>query len=241
MWAAHQTNTLGPPCNPKGWILHTPEEPADGDPGTPRWFAQYHANPLQRGSTHYFVSYLGFVFQCVPESVAPIANGVLGKPYPAWADPNVSLNRQTLSVEIEGYAATITQTIWSPQKTALDRLLDYGCAKYSIPVDRAHIIGHYEVASNRSDPGTLDIDALVAELQEEDDMGLTQEDKQWFERLLADFAKAQIHDVRRRAGALEGYEANVSLNDLLRVIEALSNPATDTAAVINEIRMRLSS
>ena len=70
-------------------------------------------------------------------------------------------------------------------------------------------------------------------------MGLTLEDKQWFERLLADFAKAQIHDVRRRAGALEGYEANVSLNDLLRVIEALSNPATDTAAVINEIRMRL--
>lgn len=154
---AHSSNTLGPPCTPKGWVLHTPEEPADGYPGTPHWFAR----PNVGGSTHYFVSYLGFVFQCVPENVGPIANGVLGKPYPAWANSGQSLNRQTLSVEIEGYAATIRNTISPAQKTALVNLLAYGCEKYGIPKDRAHIIGHYEVANNRTDPGTLDINEVV--------------------------------------------------------------------------------
>ena len=162
-YPAHETNTLGPPCIPKGVVVHTPEEPADGYPGTPVWFAQYHENPNQRGSTHYFVSYLGFVFQCVPENVAPIANGVLGKPYPAWADPGRSLNRQTWSVEVEGYAATIRSTLSAAQRNALLALLRSRCAAWAIPLDRQHIIGHYEVANNRTDPGTLDIDALVAD------------------------------------------------------------------------------
>jgi N-acetyl-anhydromuramyl-L-alanine amidase AmpD len=160
-YPAHPTNTLGPPCNPKGWVLHTPEEPADDHPGTPIYFAQ----PNRRASTHYFVSYLGFIYQMVPESVAPIANGVWGRPYPAWADPNVSLNRQTLSVEIEGYATSIARTLSPAQKKALLDLLRYGCRKYAIPLKRSHIIGHYQVASNRTDPGTLNIDSLVAELQ----------------------------------------------------------------------------
>src|SRR3990167_6758243 len=93
-YPAHPSNVLGSPNNPKGWVLHTPEEPADGYPGTPIWFAQEH--PGQEGSTTYFVSYLGFVYQCVPEAVAAIANGVLGKPYPLWADSWQSLNRQIL-------------------------------------------------------------------------------------------------------------------------------------------------
>jgi len=171
-YPAHLTNVLGPPNNnPKGWVLHTPEEPADDYPGTPYWFAREH--PAQAGSTHYFDSYLGFVYQCVAEPVGAIANGVLGKLYPAWADTGVSLNRQTLSVEIEGYAASIAQTISPAQEKALVDLLAYGCLKYRIPADRAHIIGHYEVASNRSDPGTLDIDRIVTKVQaalQEDDM-----------------------------------------------------------------------
>lgn len=173
-YPAHKTNTLGPPNTPKGFVLHTPEEAADGYPGTPYWFAQKH--PGQEGSTTYFVSFLGFVYQCVPESEAAIANGVLGKPYPAWANPAVSLNRQTLSVEIEGYAATIADTISPAQKTALLNLIRHRCEAHGIPLDRQHIIGHYEVANNRSDPGTLDIGAIVGELQQGDDMSQEQVD-----------------------------------------------------------------
>lgn len=227
-YPAHSTNTLGPPCQPKGWVLHTPEEKADGDPGTPRWFAAFHANPDQRGSTHYFVSYLGFVFQCVSEANAPIANGVLGKPYPAWANDKVSLNRQSLSVEIEGYAATIRDTISPAQTTALLGLLAYGCEKYGIPKDRAHIIGHYEVATNRTDPGTLNIDALVAELQEEE----VPTQQEW-----AKFLETQLplnERARRELDVLVPYkEANEKLTDSLSgKIDTLVLATQDLAAVL---------
>lgn len=201
-YPAHPTNTLGPPNTPKGFCLHTPEEPADGYPGTPYWFAQRH--PGQEGSTTYFVSFLGFVYQCVSESVAAIANGVLGKPYPAWANPAVSLNRQTLSVEIEGYAATIAQTITPAQRTALVNLIRHRCHAHGIPMDRAHIIGHYEVANNRSDPGTLDIDAIVAELQTEENV-MDADTKKAFENLsvkLDQQVVAPLTDVQKDVDAL---------------------------------------
>lgn len=171
VFPCHPTNQLGPPNAPKGWCLHTPEEPADGYPSTPHWFAQEH--PDRAGSTHYFVSYTGEIYQCVSEASAPIANGVLGKPYPAWADPRVSLNRQTLSVEIEGYAANIRETlvVGSVQWDALVRLVKNRATAYGIPLDREHIIGHYEVSIDRSDPGAgFPWDALIAALNEEDDM-----------------------------------------------------------------------
>ena len=163
---AHPTNTLGPPNNPKGFCVHTPEEPADDYPATPYWFSLPH--PDRAGSTTWFISTKGTVYECVPEDVAAIANGVIGKPYPAWADPNVSLNRQTVSVEVEGYAATIGTTLTAAQRASLVALIRYAAAKYGFPIDRAHIFGHYEVANNRSDPGTLPIDAIIAEAQEDD-------------------------------------------------------------------------
>jgi len=171
---AHPSN-IGTGINhPKVICLHTPEEPADGYAGTPRWFAREH--PGAEGSTHYFVSWTGEVWLCVPEDRRAIANGVtVGKPYPAGTDPSVSLNLQSISVEIEGYAATIGQTLNVGQRKALVDWTVYACQKYGIPADRAHIIGHYEVANNRSDPGTLPIDSIVAEVAarikgQEDDM-----------------------------------------------------------------------
>ena len=172
---AHPTNILGPPCHPKGIVLHTPEEFADGYPATPHWFSQAH--PDRAGSTHYFAAATGTMYQCVREKDAAIANGVTkDKPYPSWANKNVSLNRQTTNIEIEGYAATIGQTMprGSVQWKALIDWIVFECQKWDIPCDREHIIGHYQVASNRSDPGTLNIDAVVADAQaqmiEEDDM-----------------------------------------------------------------------
>jgi hypothetical protein len=166
---AHPTNWFQLSNAPRGWVLHTPEEPADQYAGTPRWFATYHPDPNQRGSTHYFVSFTGDVYQCVPEGSYAIANGVIGKPYPKWADPAVSLNRQSLSVEIEGYAHSIHQTLTpgSVQWHALVALLKHRARAYSIPLDRAHVIGHYEVANNRSDPGArFPWDALMQSLGE---------------------------------------------------------------------------
>lgn len=165
VYPAHPTNYYTPaghggiPNNPKGLVLHTPEEPADNNPYTPKFFA----DPNRQASTHYFAAFTGDLYQMVPENCMAIANGVLGKPYPAWADPATSLNWQTLNIEIEGYAANMSVTCprGSKQWNLVVIWIAILCSKYHIPIDRDHIIGHYQVASNRTDPGTLDINNLV--------------------------------------------------------------------------------
>jgi len=154
---------------PRAWCLHTPEEVADSDPQTPYYFH----NTTRDASTTYFVSYLGFVFQCVPESEGAYANAVEGKPYPVWADSKVNLNLQTLSVEIEGFASNIHQTMPrdSPQWKALVALIAHRCKALNIPPGRT--FGHYAVSVNRSDPGQLNIPLLISDViakMEEDTM-----------------------------------------------------------------------
>lgn len=158
----------GVPNDPRAFILHTPEEPADGFPATPHWFAQYHPN--QAGSTIYFVAYNGDVYQCLPESWAAIANGLNGKPRPSWALPG-SLNWQTLNVEVEGYAGTIQDTlqVGGKQWNSLVKLIKHRCAHHKIPLDSAHIMGHYQLSIDRTDPGAkFPWNALMAALQEDD-------------------------------------------------------------------------
>lgn len=145
----------GVPNKPRAFILHTPEEAADNNEVTPRWFQQYH--PDSRGSTHYYLDNDGDVYQCVPEAWGAIANGFNpGVPqrvsYPAWAAPH-SLNWQTISVEIEGYAHNIASTLNQVQFDALVRLVRNRCQFYGIPLDREHINGHYQLAFDRTDPG----------------------------------------------------------------------------------------
>jgi len=148
---------------PKALFVHTPEEPADNNEYTPIYFSG--AN--REGSTHYYADDDGDYYQLVPERCAAIANGLKGKPLPVWADPNTSLNWQTLSVEIEGYAADIHLTCLrgGPQWAAIVRWIVDRCTRWGIPIDRAHVMGHYQVADNRTDPGKLDIDAIVADAQ----------------------------------------------------------------------------
>jgi hypothetical protein len=178
VWEAHPSNVGVGTNNPKAIVYHTPEEPADGYPGTPYWFAREH--PASAGSTHYFSSYLGFIWQSVLENKRAIANGVTAdRSYPVGTNSNISLNLQSISIEIEGYAATIGQTLSVAQRKSVVDWTVYACKKYNIPADRQHIIGHYEVASNRSDPGTLPIDSIVlevaAKLKGEDKMNAEQE------------------------------------------------------------------
>jgi hypothetical protein len=119
------------------------------------------------------------VYQCVPESWGAIANGFNpGNPqrlsYPSWAG-GFSLNWQTLSVEIEGYAHNIhnTMPVGGPQWQALLRLIRHRCGAWGIPLDREHIPGHYQLSVDRTDPGAkFPWDALTTALNEteEDEM-----------------------------------------------------------------------
>lgn len=164
---AHISNYRLLPNTPQGWVLHTPEERADNIEVTPYYFQ----TPNLDASTHYYLDNDGDVYQMVPEKFSPIANGVRGKPYPPWANPNISLNGQTLNVEIEGYAHSIQDTLNDVQFAALVKLVKHRAQHYGIPLDREHIIGHYQVADNRSDPGAgFPWGRLINALQEDEDM-----------------------------------------------------------------------
>lgn len=140
----------GVPNIPRAWVLHTPEEPADDNETTPAYFA----GPGRKASTHYYLDDDGDVFQLVPEFAAAIANGLNGKPMPSWAGPG-SLNWQTLSVEIEGYAHSVHETmpVGGVQFNALVKLIKDRAHVWGIPLDREHIMGHYQLSIDRSDPG----------------------------------------------------------------------------------------
>lgn len=175
---AHPTNYYTPANHnnvqniPRGIVLHTPEEPADNTPSTPYYFQG--AN--REASTHYFSAYSqGQIYQCVEERNAAIANGVIGKPYPEWASSLTSLNWQSISIEIEGYADTIQNTLIRGEKQwkELINLIRNRAIFWRIPLDREHIIGHYEVSNQRRDPGALfPWAALIEDLNKGDDVDL---------------------------------------------------------------------
>lgn len=158
--------------NSKAWGLHTPEEPADATPSTPYYF---HNLTGRNASTTYFVAWTGLVFQCVPEDAGAYGQGREGVPgYFDWENPNVNMNLQSWSIEIEGYASTIHLTMprGSPQWVSLVRLMAHRCKAKNVPPERT--FGHYQVSIYRSDPGQLDIGALISDVKallgQEDEM-----------------------------------------------------------------------
>ncbi len=160
--------------HPKGFVYHTPEEVADDDPQTPR----YLAGTTRQASYTYFVSYLGFVFQLVPESEGAYANGIVDKGYPSWANSAVNLNLQGISVSFEGQAANVHQTMLRgrPQWTAGVALVAHRAEALSINPD--NWTRHKDVYTQRSDTGSLDIAAFTRDVKakmEGDDMPLVNE------------------------------------------------------------------
>lgn len=147
---------------PKAIGLHTPEEKPDDYPGTPYYF---HNLTDRQASTTYFAAWTGLIFQMVPEDEGAYGNAIEGKPPPPWSD-GTNLNLQTISIEIEGYAASIHQTMprGSPQWVSLVRLMADICHRRpAVNIDWT--FGHYLVSIYRSDPGQLDIGALVADVK----------------------------------------------------------------------------
>ncbi len=162
--------------NPKGFVYHTPEEDADDDPQTPG----YLANITRLASYTYFVSYLGFVFQFVPERHGAYANGIVDKGYPSWAQPNLpppagNLNLQCISISFEGHAATIHRTMvrGRSQWNAGVDLVAHRAKRLRISPD--NWTRHADVYTQRSDPGSLDLVQFTLDVKakmqpQEDDM-----------------------------------------------------------------------
>ncbi|MCK9470012.1 MAG: N-acetylmuramoyl-L-alanine amidase [Porticoccaceae bacterium] len=173
-------SNYGVPNKIVGICLHTPEEPSDNYESTPKFFVQDPAVNGSVGGTHYYFDNDGDIFQMARESQSPHAQGVSSSgarpnvrlPRPTWWDAKqISYNTMLLSAEIEGYAATIQNTmlVGGVQWKSLVNWIAYKCKQYKIPVNRTYIVGHGELATDRSDPGAKfpwaelirDVDAIV--------------------------------------------------------------------------------
>ncbi|MFF9020122.1 N-acetylmuramoyl-L-alanine amidase [Streptomyces eurythermus] len=100
------------------------------------------ADPQMKVSAHYVVrSADGHVAQCVREADV------------AWHAGNWGYNTRSVGIEHEGWVDRpeyFTDALY--QQSA--RLTAAICAKYGIPRDREHIIGHYQVpGTDHTDPG----------------------------------------------------------------------------------------
>ena len=108
-------------------------------------------DPNRQASAHYVVSKTGATTQMVAEKDI------------AWHAGNWDYNTRAIGIEHEGYAYrpftyTVDEYKWSA------RLLASICSRWGVPMDRGHVIGHYQVpdpynpglyggSSHHTDPG----------------------------------------------------------------------------------------
>lgn len=110
--------------------------------GTEEWFF----NPDSKVSAHYIVGKDGSIVHFVHESDTAWANGIMTNPdfkmpdgsNVPFADPNLV----SISIEHEGHACDS----WpEEQVNASAQLIKEIAKRWQIPLDRQHIIGHYQI------------------------------------------------------------------------------------------------
>lgn len=114
--------------------------------GTDSWFAA----PESQVSSHYGIGFNGEVHQYVQENDTAWCNGRVDNPTSkiVLSRPGVNPNKYTLSIENEGQDLSI---VHEAQINAIVELVKAMATKWSIPIDRDHIIGHYEIYSKKPD------------------------------------------------------------------------------------------
>lgn len=165
---------------PRALVFHTPEEKPDDIESTPAWFQ----NPAAGASTHAYADNDGDLYIILDDIQAAWACGTFSdyidgagifhasnrhwrgqyKGWAPWNTEHITNNCLTLSIEIEGRAADLDmpeaqyQTVlaWAYEKIV----------RWNIPIDLDHLIGHGDLATDRSDPGgNFPWARLLADLQ----------------------------------------------------------------------------
>lgn len=116
-------------------------------PGTLSWLK----NPAAQASSHYLVTKVGGIYQLVKDEDTAWHAGIVNRPNWSLYD-GTNPNSYTLGIEHEAMAG---ETLTEQQYEATLWLHQQLIAKWRIPIDRDHIIGHYRLDSvNRAnDPG----------------------------------------------------------------------------------------
>src|SRR3990167_2334445 len=108
--------------------------------GTNSWFK----NPASQVSAHYGIGLKGQKIRYVLEENTAWANGGVFKPTYKLYKPNVNPNLYSVSLENEG---TDLAKAPATQLSTLVELIKDICGRYNIPIDRDHIIAHWEIST----------------------------------------------------------------------------------------------
>ncbi len=143
--------------------------------GTDDWFSK----EVSQVSANYGVGLNGEIHQYVKDEDTAWAQGKVDSPSFKLYKPGINPNLYCLSIEHEGMDLSIVRQSQIDASVALIRAL---ATKWSIPLDRDHIIGHYQIgaykpncpATNKSIIDTMirqardgiksDIQKLIAQL-----------------------------------------------------------------------------
>lgn len=132
-------------------------------PGTDAWFRDPE-NPA-KSSAHFGVARNGTVVQWVDTEDSAHHAGLVRNPTSRLirSMPGVNPNYVTLGIEHEGRAQ---DTLTIDQALSSSALIRDLAARYEIPLDREHIIGHREIRADKLCPGAIDVDLLLSLAQE---------------------------------------------------------------------------
>jgi len=89
-------------------------------------------DPTRAGSAHYLISRTGRIDQMVLEKDI------------AWHAGNWDYNTRSIGIEHEGYAGVPGSITLVEYRTSANLVASI-CSRWGVPLDRAHIIGHYQV------------------------------------------------------------------------------------------------
>ena len=140
---------------PEGVVIHI----MDGTlVGTDSWFA----NPTSQVSAHYGVGRTGEVHQYVKEEDTAWHAGRVDAPVWKLIKPNINPNLYTIGIEHEGKPEDVWTDVMKRSSAELVREI---CQRWQIPIDRNHIVGHFEIFSKKPNCPARDkkiIDEIVA-------------------------------------------------------------------------------
>jgi len=126
--------------------------------GTDSWFA----NTTSQVSAHYGIGKNGEVHQYVQESDAAWHAGRVDAPVWKLIKPNINPNLYTIGIEHEGKPDDVWTDAMKQSSATLIREI---CQRWQIPIDRDHVVGHFEIFSKKPNcPATNKsiLDELVA-------------------------------------------------------------------------------
>ena len=110
--------------------------------GTDSWFA----NHTSQVSAHYGIGKSGEVHQYVQENDTAWHAGRVDAPVWKLIRPNLNPNLNTIGIEHEGRP----NEIWTEEmKRVSANLIREICQRWQIPIDRYHIVGHFEIFSKK--------------------------------------------------------------------------------------------